>query len=892
VTQRNLQFAFRPDSIAVIGASEREGSVGRVVMENIRAAGYAGAVYPVNPKHDQVLGRRCYGRVADLPAAPDLTVIVTPAVTVPGLIAEIGAAGGKAAVVISSGISRANGLAQQMLDAAKPHLLRIIGPNTIGILAPPLALNASFTCSAPARGRLALISQSGAMVSSLVDWAVEEGIGFSHIVSLGDMADVDVGDCLNYFAADRETSAVLMYLESLPNPRKFMSAARAAARVKPVIALKPGRHPAAQKAAQTHTGALAGADRVIDAALRRAGIIRVDHLEDLFIAAEVTGRYRPLARARVGIVTNGGGAGVLMVDHLLDAGCEVAQLAQETLASLDAVLPQTWSRANPVDIIGDAPPERFGAAVTTVAKDPGVDCLMVLDCPTALASPRNAAATVAALASGGYLNGKPVLTCWLGKHEAEKARAVLEAAGIANLDTPHQAARAIAMLTQWSALRASLEQVAPRNLERPTDIGSARAIIQKAAAEHRPLLTEPEAKGVLAALGIPVPQTLTAASPEEVGRVAERLLGSAEAVVVKLLSRTITHKSDTGGVVLNLRTPKAASAAAGEILERLAAAGREGELDGFTIQPMVVRPKAHELIAGISTDAAFGPTLLFGAGGTSVEVVNDTATAILPIARAGALDLIGRTRVAKLLAGYRDRPPADHEAIVDVLTALSQLVTDIPAISAIDINPLIAGADGVIALDARVEIEPGRVDVPAPNPRLAIRPYPSDAATHASLSGREFLIRAIRPEDAALYPEFLAHMDPEDMRLRFLVPLRNIPHDLLVRLTQLDYDRDIAFVAVEEASGALCGIVRYSALPDRESADFGVLVRSDLNGHGLGRTLMTTLIDYARREGIGRLDGDVLRENKRMLQLCEDLGFGLTGCAEEPSRVRATLSLR
>jgi len=885
---RNLEGALDPASVAVIGASQRRGAVGEVVLRNIVAAGFRGAVYPVNPKYDEVQGLRCYRRVADLPEAPDLAVIMTPPATVPQLVSQLGERGCRIAVVITAGIG--GELRQQLLDAARPHLLRLIGPNTIGLLAPHLGLNASFTHIAPAPGRLGLISQSGAIVSSIIDWAYAEGIGFSHVLSLGDMSDVDVGDCLNILAADSKTAAILMYLESVPEPRKFMSAARAAARIKPVIAVKPGRHEAAARAALTHTGSLAGADTVIDAALRRAGIIRVDDLEDLFNAAEITARFRPMSSGRVAVVTNGGGAGVLAVDRLLDEGATLATLADATLQRLDAELPPTWSRANPVDIIGDAPPGRYRAALEAVAADPGVDAVLVMNCPTALASPVEAAAAVAGLVDKGTIGGKPVLACWLGKHAADPARAVLQQAGVASFDTPVQVAEAVALLTRWSVLQRNLERVPATRGEIAVDTETARAVIAAAAAEGRRLLTEDEAKAVIAAYGIPVPETVLAVDEDAVAAAAERLLRGNPAVVVKLRSATITHKSDVGGVVLGIRDAAGARAAAAAIRERVNALPG-GTVDGFTVQPMIRRSLAEELIAGVATDPSFGPTVLFGAGGTGVEVIKDTATGLAPLDEVLAGELIERTRISRLLAGYRDRPAADRAAIVRALLGLSQLVVDFPAVVAVDVNPLLADADGVIALDARVELDLARLDEPAPNRSLAIRPYPSGwEKTVVDRSGARFTLRPIRPADVALYPAYLGRVDPEDMRLRFLMPMKVIPPDLMVRLTQLDYDRDIAFVALE-ASGELAGIVRYASGPERDAAEFGVLVRSDLKGHGLGRALMQHLIDYGRAEGIGRLDGFVLAENARMLALCRELGFDVAVDPADPQRLRVTLPL-
>jgi acetyltransferase len=459
MTIRNLEHALHPRSIAVFGASEREGSVGRVVTRNIVDGGFEGPVWPVNPKHREVAGLPCFRNTDALPAAPDLAVIVTPPETVPGIITELAARGTRVAVVITAGLTEANGLRQKMLDAAKPSLFRIIGPNTVGLMIPPARLNAGFAHMAAQPGNIALLSQSGAIATSLIDWAGANNVGFSHIVSLGDMADVDVGDWLDLLATDAATRAIVMYLESIPNPRKFISAARAASRLKPVIAIKAGRHEQAAKAAATHTGALAGADRVVDAALHRAGILRVNGLTELFDAAEITARFSPLERSRVGIVTNGGGAGVLAVDHLADHQGELAELLPATLARLDAVLPPTWSRANPVDIIGDAPAQRYVEAMKAVAADPGCDAVLVLNCPTGLASPTDAATAIAGLAGEGKLDDKPLLTCWLGDQMAREGRQILQAARIPSFETPADAVAALSYLTAWSSGQRMLMRV-------------------------------------------------------------------------------------------------------------------------------------------------------------------------------------------------------------------------------------------------------------------------------------------------------------------------------------------------------------------------------------------------------------------------------------------------
>jgi len=870
VTIRNLLQCFRPRSVAVVGASTQPGSVGGIVLSNIRAGGFAGPVFPINPKYDRIGDLQCFARATDLPEAPDLAIIATPPGTVAGVARDLAERGCKAAVVITAGLSAEQ--KQATLDAARPSLMRIVGPNTIGMVSPLVGLNASFAHLAAAPGHVGLISQSGAIVSSIVDWAAGEGMGFSQLISLGDMLDVDVGDCINWLALDPETKTILIYLESIPEPRKFMSAARAAARLKPVIAIKPGRHGEAAKAAMTHTGALSAADNVVEAALRRAGVIRVEGLEQLFLAAEVTSRFKPMSRGRVAIVTNGGGAGVMAVDDLLDLEVELAGISSTATQALEAVMPANWSRSNPVDIIGDAPPERYVAAIAAMAADPEVDAILAMNCPTALSSPMAAAQAVAGLASGGLVNGKPVIACWMGKATAEPARAVMRDAGIVAVDTPAAAAQAVSFLTGWSRLIAQLYRVPPSSGLGPADYDAVRTILRAAAAEGRSVLTEPEAKTLLSAYGIPVPDTRIATDDEQVGAHATDLLRSNDAVVVKLFDKAVSHKSDIGGVVLDLRTPAAAVAAATSIRQRAAAAGL-AHIDGFTVQPMVKRKRAEELLVGLTTDRSFGPVVVFGAGGTSVEVVRDTATGLVPLDEVLAGDLIDATRVSRLLAGYRDRPAADRGAIVGALLSLSQLSIDHPAIVAVDINPLLANDLGAIALDARIEIDASRLDEVTPSPRLAVRPYPAGWEKQVVVGDIAFDLRPIRPADAALYPRFLAHVTPEDLRLRFLVSMASLSWETIVRLSQLDYDRDMAFVALDAGNGELAGICRYGSDPDRERAEFAVLVRSDLHGIGLGTAMMKLLLSYARAEGIGELEGTILRENSAMLELAERLGF-------------------
>jgi acetyltransferase len=892
LTIRNLEHAVRPKSVAVIGASAREGAVGQVVMNNIVAAGFEGEVWPVNPKYREVAGRRCYRNARELPEVPDLAVVVTPPEAVPVVIGELSERGTRAAVVITAGLTRENGLRQAMLDAAKPTLFRIVGPNSVGLMIPPLKLNAGFAHLAAKAGNIALLSQSGAIATSLIDWAADNNVGFSHIVSLGDMADVDVGDWLDLLAGDGKTRAIVMYLETIPNARKFMSAARAAARIKPVIAIKAGRHEAGAKAAATHTGALSGADRVADAALRRAGILRVNGLAELFDAVEITARFAPLDRARVGIVTNGGGAGVLAVDRLVECNGELSELSTTTIERLNASLPRTWSHSNPVDIIGDAPAERYLTAVEAVAADAGTDALLVLNCPTALASPIEAAKAVAALTSDGKINGKPLLTCWLGEHTARNGRRILQEANVATFETPSDAAIAVSYLSDWSRAQKALTRVpSGQSGEVGGNIEAVRAIFRRAAKDGRNLLTEPESKTAIAAYGIVVPETSIALTPPDVAKAAKSLLSKSDAVVVKLLSKAISHKSDIGGVLLDIATPEAAGDAANAIAERVREKAPDASIEGYSVQPMVVRRQAQELILGMNRDPIFGPVLLFGAGGVAVEIVDDTAIALPPLDDVLAGDLIERTRIGRLLAGFRDRPPADRKAIISALNAVSQMIVDFPAIVSMDINPLLADANGAIALDARIEIDPSAIEQRGPNPALVIRPYPAEWSKEVSSGGFDFCVRPIKPSDIELYPEFLARISPDDIRLRFLAPRKNFPDEMLKRLTQLDYDRDMAFVALNKKTGALAGVGRLSGDPDRVVAEYALVVRTDLQGHGLGWALLRHMIDYARAEGFGRIEGIVLTENDTMLTMCREFGFSVMHDRDRPGLSKVELAL-
>ncbi len=897
MTIRNLDRMFAPRSIALVGASMREGSVGRVLLKNLAAGGFAGPIWAVN-RHAREMGGKMDGidavaSVADLAEAPDLAVIATPPQGIPDLIGELGARGTRAAVVITAGFgelgAEGRALQAQMLEAARPALMRIVGPNCLGVMVPGVGLNASFAHVAPLKGDIAFVSQSGAVITAMLDWATTRGIGFSHIVSLGGMADVDFGDTLDYLAQDPQTRSILLYVESVTQARKFMSAGRQAARLKPVMVIKAGRHAAGAKAALSHTGALAGSDAVYEAAFQRAGMLRVESLDDLFEAVETLStrpERKPLAGERLAILTNGGGLGVLATDFLIDRGGRMAELAPETVTALDAVLPRTWSRGNPVDIIGDAPAERYAAAIGIVLKDPNTDALLVMNCPTAVVD--NVAAA-RAVVDAAEKSAKPVFTSWLGDAGARAGRQVFLARRLPTYDTPNQAIAAYMHQVRYRQNQRLLMEIPPAGPAWPgRDVRRARAIVDKVLAENREWLNEPEAKSLLAAYGIPVADTAVVRDADEAARIAAEI---GFPVALKIFSPDITHKTDVGGVALNLESADAVSEAVGKMRAAVKEAAPEARIEGFTVQRMLSRPSAFELILGVVDDATFGPVILFGQGGTAVEVIRDKAMALPPLNRVLAEDLIRRTRIARLLEGYRGRPPADFDAISGTLMALGDLVADLPEVMELDINPLWADHRGVIAVDARVRVRPARSQG---TERLAVRPYPSDL--EGALEDRRcksYPMRPIKPEDAPLIDDLLDHTDPEDLRMRFLSPLRRLPRQLAARLTQIDYDREMAFVVfTDETRASVAAVGRLSDDPDRERSEYAILVRTDHQGIGLGYALMRHLIAYARARGVGEVFGHILRENRHMLDLCETLGFVREPIEGEPGVVEMRLPLR
>ncbi len=838
-------------------------------------------------------GRRCYPDIASLPQAPELAVIATKPDTVPGLIGELGKKGTRAVVAITAGFSPA--LKQAMLDQAKPYCLRIIGPNCLGIAVPGIGLHANFELNRPPAGKLAFLSQSGALVTGILDWAMARDIGFSYVVSMGDMADVDVGDLLDFLAADIATQSILLYLETIPAARKFMSAARSAARAKPVIVIKSGRYRESAQAAATHTGALAGSDAAVSAAFRRAGLVRVEELEELFAAAETLTSLKGVAGNELMILTNGGGAGVLAVDDLIQSGGRLAPLSEDAVAELDKVLPANWSRANPVDIIGDAAPKRYAAALDALLPNLKADALLVVNCPTALASSSGAAqAVIEAIERAPNAERlPPILTNWLGEEAAAGGRRIFREAAIPTYESPTDAVKGFLYLWQHTQAQEALLRTPPRETER-THVAeeAARTVMRNAAAAGRSMLTEPEAKAVLSAYGIPTVATRVAATPHEVEAIAEGLLQQAPALAVKILSKDISHKSDVGGVRLGLRSAQEAVRAAEQMLRRVAELKPDARIEGFTVQPMVMRPNAHELLMGVYEDRLFGPMILFGAGGTATEIIHDTAVALPPLDDELARDLMEQTRIYKLLEGYRDRPPADLAAIAEALRRLSQLVVDCPAVKELDINPLLADETGVIALDARLRIDPSQVEMAGPNPNLAIRPYPNQWERWIGTdNGYRVFVRPIRPADEHLYGTFIEKLSPEDIRFRFLTPRKEFSHKFIARFTQIDYSRAMAFVALDKEQKELLGVARLAADPDYVKGEYAIIVRSDLTGTGIGWALMRHLIRYAEKEGLRELVGDVLASNQRMLEMCRALGFEIGADPEDMSIRKVRLKL-
>ena len=891
---RALDRILTPKSIALVGASPRSGSSGLALYQNLVGAGFKGDISLVNPRYAELDGRPCAPTLADLPQTPDTVIVAAPPEHVLAQVEAAEALGAAGALVMTRDPEGREGAMTLGLRAvARRRRMRIIGPNCLGVVIPRTGLNASLSARQAPAGDLAVLSQSGAIGTALLAWAQTRKVGFSGLVSAGEMADVDFGDLLDYFALDVATRAILLYIDRLEDPQTFMSAARAAARVKPVIVVKSGRHKRGPKGGSSVAN-MAGPDTVYDAAFRRAGLLRVADIDELFDAAEALGRIKPFPGRRLAIVSNGGGLGRLAADRLADVGGVLAPMESTTWEKLEGVLPPDIARENPIDIDGDADPERFQTAIRVVMEDKTTDAVMVMHSPNALSRSVEAAEAVAASvkeARKKTISPKPVFSVWFGATpETDK---IFEDARIPHYQTG--AVRGFMHMVRWNEAREFLMS-APPNL--PTDfepdVARARAVVKQALARGHRWLAPVEMTMLLDAYDIPVAPARFARSPEEVAELARLFIARSGSCVVKIVSRDIAHKSDIGGVVLELRTPDAAAEAAREMMTRIKRDFPDAIIDGVTVHPMIKRPHARELIAGIADDPTFGPVIVFGRGGKAVEVIEDRALALPPLDLSLARDLVRRTRVKNILEDYRDVPRADIDAVALTLVKLAQLAADVPEVRELDLNPLLADERGVMVVDARIRVEadPRQRDGMS-NRRFAVAPYPKDIETTLALKdGTEVLVRPVRPEDEEMYRSFFEKVPQDDLRLRFFAPVKAFSHAFLARLTQIDYARAYAVAAIKVETGELLGGVRLMMNADRTEGEYAILLGPQVKGQGLGWKLMKLMIDYGRRLELDHIEGQVLTENGPMLQMCRSLGFRLRESREEPGVTIVTLNLR
>lgn len=877
-----LHPLFNARSVAVFGASEREDSVAGTLFRNLRHAGYKGEVYPVNPKYATVFGERCYASAGELPAVPELALIATPASTVVSIMQACGQHGIRHAIVLSAGFREVGEQGMALEDAlvaiARQYGIRFIGPNCLGIQRPSIGLNATFSQGVTQAGDLALVSQSGALCTAMLDWAETNGIGFSSVISTGASADLDFGEILDYLAVDTQTKGILLYIEGIRDARRFMSALRATARFKPIVMVKVGRHATGAKAVMSHTGALVGSDAVFDALVRRAGVVRVNTILQLFASARALSTHIQPTGNRLAIVTNGGGPGVMATDLAVDMGVRMAELSPETIATLNGVLPSNWSQANPLDIIGDATAERYRAAVAACLADDNVDGVLAMLTPQAMTRPTEAAQAVVDVAK---TSSKPVLTCWMGEAQVIEGRRLFKQAGIPYFTTPEPAVEVFSFLSAfYENQRLLMQTPGPLSHQAEPDVEGARLIIESALAHGRHLLNEVESKALLSAFHIPIAQTLIARDPMEAMLLAQQL---GFPVAMKINSPDITHKSDVNGVRLGLSSGQAVRAAFGEMLADVKRLRPDATLDGIVIEPMAARPHAREVLLGMTSDPVLGPVIVFGAGGVDVEALQDRAVTLPPLNHYLARDLIRRTRVATLLGPFRNRPPVDMDALENVLLRLSEMVCELPWLAEIDINPLLVDEHGALALDARIVIAP-RVPTADRYGHMAIHPYPAHLVTRWQLpTGNDVLIRPIRPEDAELTQGFVKSLSEESKYFRFMDAVSELSPVALARLTQIDYTREMALLALTEIDGreVELGVARYAINPDAESCEFALVVDDRWQKQGIGHKLMDVLMDVARSKGLKVMEGEVLKTNRPMLKLVEALGFHVEAHPED-----------
>jgi acetyltransferase len=874
-----LDAIFAPRSVAVIGATEREGSVGRTILWNLITNSFGGTVFPVNPKRPNVLGIKAYPSVGEVPDQIDLAVIVTPAPTVPGVIRECAEAGVKGAIVISAGFKEIGEegveLERQILVEARKGKMRVIGPNCLGVMSPVTGLNATFASAMARPGTVGFISQSGALCTAILDWSFRENVGFSAFVSIGSMLDVGWGDLIYYLGNDRRTESIVIYMETIGDARSFLSAAREVALTKPIIVIKPGRTEAAAKAAASHTGSLTGSDEVLRAAFRRAGVLRVDRISDLFNMAEVLSKQPRPKGNRLTMVTNAGGPGVLATDALISDGGALSEISPETMTALDELLPAHWSHNNPIDILGDASPERYTQTLELMAKDPNSDGMLVILTPQAMTDPTRTAEELKHYARG---LGKPLLASWMGGADVAAGQSILNQAGIPTFNYPDTAARMFNYMWRYAANLHSLYETPSypeEDAEEAHDPRPVQALVDKVRASGRTILTEYESKQVLAAYNIPTVETRLATTIDEAVTVAGEI---GYPVVLKLNSETITHKTDVGGVRLDLANADEVRTAFRAIESAVTQKASPDDFHGVTVQPMISLRDGYELIIGSSPDPQFGPVMLFGTGGTMVEVFKDRDLALPALNTTLARRMMEQTKIFKALKGVRGRDPVDLDALAKLMVRFSFLVVEQRWIKEIDINPLLASADQLVALDARVVLyEPELQE--ADLPRLAIRPYPTQYIRPWHLrDGTMVNIRPIRPEDEPLMVQFHEGLSEHSVYMRYFHALKldqRIAHDRLTRICYIDYDREMVLVAVRrEPVREIAGVARLSKVYGTDEAEFAILISDDYQGHGLGTELLERLIQVAREEGdIGRVVAHMLPENLGMKRVAEKLGF-------------------
>ncbi len=884
---------MEPKSVGVIGASEREASLGNVILRNMLQAGYKGRLFAINPNHDTVMELPCYKSVEDIPHRLDLAVIAVRAELVPSIIDSCGRAGVRSVIVLTAGFAESGPrgalLQRQVVEAARRHHIRLLGPNCLGIMRPELGLNATFAHASAHKGTIGLISQSGALCAAILDWAKPNNVGFSSVVSLGSSSDIDFGEVLEYMVSDSRTESIFMYVEGIRDARRFMSALRAAARAKPVLLIKVGRHPVASRAALLHSGVSTGDDAVFDAALRRAGVIRLYNLGQLFAAANALfSHFRPRGN-RLAIITNGGGPGAMAADRAADLGIPLSEFSDITMEKLNAALPSHWSHGNPVDLGGDGSVELYRKAVQAVLEGPNVDGVLVMLTPQAMSEPTAVAQAIVELEKHA---DKPVVTCWMGDELVSEGRRLFEEAGIPTFRTPEPAVELFSHISAYYRNQKLLMQT-PSSLSHlsPPSIESARLVLETALAERRRNLNGMEAKALLAAFRIPIAQTVVARSATEAMVLAEEI---GLPVVMKIDSPSILHKADSGGVRLNLGSLAAVRTAYQEILDEVRKNKPDATINGVAIEPMVLKRHGRELVIMVTRDPVFGPVIRFGEGGSKVEAKKDLAVALPPLNHFLVQDLIRTSNAAALLGEFRNMPAVNMEALELVLLRISEMVCELPWLRELRIDPLIVDEHGVVAVDANVVAENVSPSVDR-YAHMAIHPYPSNlTTTWVQPDGTEIVIRPIKPEDAELEAEFVRNLSAETKYFRFMSTVRELAPAMIVRLTQIDYDREMAFLALinENGQDVEIGVARYAVNPDGESCEFAIVVADAWQRRGLARKMMGILIETARSRGLKYMNGVFLASNERMLKFVQGLGFRLSNDPEDNSVKLGVLSLQ